>query len=340
MKIKWKSTNKIFKNISAIERAYGRLEGMRLPQKLRLNLERNHLVRSTYISNSIEGNPLSLAEVTNLLLGDRMPANRDEKEIHNYFNILKKLELHTKKAFDVKMALGIHKQLMIGVDDKIAGKIRDKRVVVGGYKEIDGKMKLKIKHEPPSHKKENIEKALRDLCQWVNAEQDMAEVVKIAIFHHWFVYIHPFIDGNGRACRLLTALLFLKKDYKINKYFVLDDYYDVDRKLYSDSLSKADGGEHTVWIEYFTDGVKYSLLSALENAKKAVVTLNIGERLTTKEKEILKLAQELNEFITSDIVDRLGVSRQQVHKLLASLVKKGFINKSGSTKASMYKIRD
>ncbi len=338
MRINWEFTNKIIKNISAIERAYGRFEGMRLPQKLQLNLERNHLVRSTYISNSIEGNPLSLAEVTNLLLGDRMPANRNEKEVHNYFNILKKLELYAKKEFDVKMILDVHRQLMIGVNDKIAGKIRDKRVVVGGYKEIDGKMKLKIKHEPPSHKKKDIEKALKNLCRWVNTEQNMAEIIKIAILHHWFVHVHPFIDGNGRACRLLTALLFLKNDYKINKYFVLDDYYDVDRKLYSNSLSMADSGNHTAWIEYFTDGVKYSLLSALENAKKAVITLNIGERLTTKEKEVLKLAQELNEFITSDIVDRLGVSRQQVHRLLASLVKKGFINKSGSTKSSAYKI--
>ncbi len=80
------------------------------------------------------------------------------------------------------------------------------------------------------------------------------------------------------------------------------------------------------------------MLSALENAKKAVITLNIGERLTTKEIEMLKLAQELNEFITSDIVDRLGVSRQRAHKLLASLVEKGFINKSGSTKSSVYRV--
>ena len=72
---------KLLTNITEIERFYGRLEALRVPQNLQLNLERRNLIRSSYISNSIEGNPLSLPEVTNLLLSSRLPVNRDEKEV-------------------------------------------------------------------------------------------------------------------------------------------------------------------------------------------------------------------------------------------------------------------
>ena len=61
-------TSKLLKNLTEIERYYGQLEGMRIPQQLQLNIERTNLIQSSYASNSIEGNPLSIGEVTNALL--------------------------------------------------------------------------------------------------------------------------------------------------------------------------------------------------------------------------------------------------------------------------------
>src|SRR4030043_834310 len=96
-KPQYQLTGKLFSNIAQIERFYGQLEALRIPTGLELNLERDNLIRSSYISNSIEGNPLSLPEVTNLLLGGRVPANRDEKEVKNYFEILKNLSDYTSQ---------------------------------------------------------------------------------------------------------------------------------------------------------------------------------------------------------------------------------------------------
>ena len=87
----------------------------------------------------------------------------------------------------------------------------------------------------------------------------------------------------------MTTLIFLKDDYLINKYFVLDDYYDIDRILYSDKLHSADKGDKTAWLEYFSDGVKYSLQSALARVKDAVDNISMEERLTPREKEVLKM---------------------------------------------------
>ncbi len=331
-KPKFRLTQYLLKNLTEIERLYGNLESLKAPKELYLNLERDNLVRSSYVSNSIEGNPLSENEVTNLLLGDRVPVNRDEQEVANYFGILKNLEEHVDERINIGLILDIHQKLMEGVNNTIAGRIRNSEVVVGRFGDSN---EIIIKHQPPFHKKREIENSLNELSRWVEDSEDNS-LLKIGSFHHEFVYIHPFEDGNGRVCRLLTALLFLKSGYQINKYFVLDDYYDLDRGGYSDKLHSADKGEKTEWLEYFTDGVKYSLQSTLSNLEVGLGRLSFDIRPTSKEKEVLGIFQRRGELSSSDLAKELGVSRQQAHHLLSTLTKKGYLDKKGSTKGSYY----
>ena len=276
-KPKFRLTPELLNNVTQIERLYGQIEGLKIPQKLELNLHRDNLLRSSYVSNSIEGNPMSLREVTNLLLGDRVPVNRDEKEVKNYFDILRGLENYTKKKIDLSLILDIHKQLMSGVKDEIAGKIRNRRVVVGKYanNKKRGDLSLEVKHEPPFHQSKQIIKALKELNAWLYGNNPPPVVIRAGIFHHHFVYLHPFVDGNGRTDRLLTALIFLQNNYQINKYFILDDYYDIDRILYSDKLHSADSGDKTEWLKYFSDGVLYSLQGALVRIEQALFKLRV-----------------------------------------------------------------
>lgn len=329
---KFTITPKLLGNLNEIERLYGRLEGMKAPQNLLLNLQRDNLIESSYASNSMEGNPLSQHDVTNLLLNDRVPVNRDEKEVVNYFGILKSLDGRKDVPIDLNLILKIHAELMAGVEDKIKGEIRNKEIFVGKRK---GSGELEIKHNPPFHDAASIKKALTELTDWLAQSQDLP-VFKAGIFHHQFVYIHPFEDGNGRACRLLTALIFLKHNYLINKYFVLDDYYDIDRDNYSDQLHTADKGDKTVWLEYFTDGVKFSLLSALSRIESGLSQMSFDTRPSPRESDALKLIQQYRQMNSADIVRELKISRQQAFNLLKALTEKGFVEKRGTTKNSYY----
>ena len=331
-------TPTILDSIANIERLYGQLEALRIPRKLQLNLERDNVIQSSFISNSIEGNPLSYPEVSNLLLGDRIPANRSEKEVRNYFEILKNLDRRAETPFDIHQILALHRDLMAGVDDEIAGQIRDSRVVIGNRKISGKKIKIIVKHEPPHHDATSIKKTLGDLVKWFNGTNEILPVIKIALFHHQYVFIHPFADGNGRTVRLLTALLLIQAGYAVNKYFVLDDYYDVDRLAYSDALHSADAGNSTEWVEYFTSGIKYSLQSALAKTKNALLTMRIDERPSNRERQVLEIFASTSELTSAEVAAILGVSRQQAHNLLSGLVQKGLIKKIGQTKKSYYQI--
>lgn len=333
-------SEKLLTNITQIERLYGQLEALKIPQKLELNLHRDNLIQSAYVSNSIEGNPLSLQEVTNLLLNDRVPVNRDEKEVRNYFDILTRLADYTNKPLSVDLTLQFHRLLISGVRDEIAGQIRNKKVIVGRYaNESQQFMTLEIKHEPPFHRKNQIIAALTELFDWQIEAAQIPLMIKTGIFHHHFVYLHPFLDGNGRVCRLLTALLFLKNHYLINKYFLLDDYYDIDRHMYSDKLHTADSGNKTEWLEYFTDGVNFSLQGALARIKQAMFKLDVADRPSPKERQVLEIIQTQKQITSADLVFRLKISRQQAHNLLKALLDKGFLVKKGKTKKSYYYLK-
>lgn len=335
LKPKYTITAQIIRNLTQIERFHGQLEAMQIPKELELNLERDNLVQSTYISNSIEGNPLTLHQVTNLLLDDRVPTNRDEKEVHNYFGLLKKMDQYLDQPISLSLVKKLHLELLTGVKD-FAGKYRDQKVAIGHKSMTPAGPKFIIKHEPPYHQKDKIKKALNQLLQWANKETAMPVPIKAAIFHHHFVYIHPFEDGNGRACRLLTTLIFLKNQYPINKYFVLDDYYDIDRDLYSDKLHTADSGDKTEWVDYFTEGIMYSLQSALSRIKESYHTLRVENRPTVKEQEVIEILKKQREVTAPQLAKILKVSRQQAHSLLSKLIAKGLVDKKGKTKSSYY----
>lgn len=334
----YKLSTILVNNIASIERLYGQLESLKLPKKLELNLSRRNMIQSSYASNRIEGNPLTLREVTNLLLDDRVPVGRDEKEVVNYYDLLMHLPEYVDKEFSVELLEQVHRKIMSGVDPT-AGTIRDVPVVVGRYNSEEKFATLKVKHNPPFHKRVQIVAALETLFESVNKPSDVPAIIRAGLFHHEFVYIHPFEDGNGRSCRMLTALFFLKKGYAINRFFILDDFYDIDRSDYSDKLHSADMGNKTLWLEYFTDGLKYSLQSALSRAKSAMLTLKIEEQPSPKEREVMALIEERQQLTSHDIAESLKVSRQQAHALLRSLVDKGLLDKKGSTKSSYYFIK-
>jgi len=334
-KIKFELTQKAVDSLLQIERLYGRLEGMLLPQKLLVNLERDNLISSSFSSNKIEGNTLSLLEVTNLLLGERIPVNHEEQDVRNYFEALKKLPQYADKKINIETILFLHRLLFEKQHPEFAGKIRDDIVVVG-KKDIDGY--IKTKHNPPYHNSFLIQNALVKLIDYIE-DLKLSSIVKCAIFHHQFLYLHPFIDGNGRVGRLLTTLLFLKYGYKINKYFILDDYYEVDRIKYSDMLHSADNGDLTLWIEYFLEGVESSLASSLAKVGLGVRERVVSLRLTKNEKLALELVKTLGEITTNDLAQEMKVTRQHAHNIISGIVNKGYLVKSGKGKSTFYRLK-
>lgn len=335
---------RILNILATIERLYGKLQGEKLIPSLSLQLSQENQILATHYSTSIEGNPLSPQDVTNVVLGDQVPTTKSEKEVKNYFEIITQLPGLARERTPITVAFieKLHKMLMKGIEKEDLGKVRNGPVFVGHKTEQE----IVVKHNPPYHTADEIKKALNEILEWLQEEKDLHPLLKAAIFHHQFAYIHPFFDGNGRLARILTTYLLLREQYEVSKFFILDDYYDIDRHLYSDVLHSADTGDKTSWIEYFLEGIASSLQGALariDELKRQQLDRIEGEKrvlVTPREEEVLQIIINKKAIKTSDIEEAFAVTRQQAHALLASLVTKKLLKKYGSTKMSYYKLRE
>jgi len=341
---KYSFTPKIVTELTAIERLYGQLLGEQLIPSLSLKLAQENQILATHYSTSIEGNPLSPLDVTNIILGDQIPVTKSEKEVRNYFAVLNTIFVQAKMKTPITPDLTkkLHHELMKEIELKDLGHFRDSGVFVGHRTQTE----IVVKHNPPFHSAVEIEKALAELYTWVMEDNETHPLLRAGMLHHQFVYIHPFFDGNGRLARILTSYFLLLKQYDVTKYFILDDYYDVDRHLYSDTLHTADTGDETAWLEYFLEGIEHSLRGALariNELKNSKVEDVMGEKrvlVTAREEEVLQIVIEKKAIKMTDVQDLLEVTRQQAHALLASLVKKGLLQKFGKTKTSYYKLKE
>lgn len=339
---KFSFTPKIVNTLASIERLYGSLLEQELVPSLALKLSQENQILATHHSTSIEGNPLSPRDVTNIILGDQIPTTKSEKEVKNYFAVLNKINVLVKKKEPISTALTLelHKELMKGLLTRGIGEFRGREVFIGHKNKIE----LVVKHNPPYHTAAEIKGVLEEVYGWVREKEEFHPLIRAGILHHQFAYIHPFFDGNGRLARILTAYFLLLKQYEIVRFFILDDYYDIDRQEYSDVLHSADSGDETHWLEYFLEGIAYSLQAALARVhqlKGKSIDEVTGEKrvlVTSREEDVIQIVLDKKAVKTTDVVEALSVTRQQAHALLAALVKKGILKKFGKTKTSYYKL--
>jgi len=92
------------------------------------------------------------------------------------------------------------------------------------------------------------------------------------IAQHRLVWIHPFVDGNGRTARLFTTMLLYMRGYDFKYLFDLSSYYNHNRDAYYAALRTVDQtGDYTQWLHYFMGGFAKQMFNirrqALECAK-------------------------------------------------------------------------
>ena len=252
-------TNKIVRNLTLIAESRAVVLNASLIPKWEVSLRRDAILRSAHSSTAIEGNPLSLEEVSNLAAGrDIMVRRKDKQEVLNYLKALEIIpDFAERNPFTVKDFLKIHKivtdKTLENPDDE--GIFRNREVFVGN------RFTREIIYRLPSTDK--VPMLVDNFFNWFNSKEanEIDSVIHAGITHYEIVRIHPFIDGNGRTARVMATLVLYKRGFDVKRFFTLDDYYDNDRSSYYEALKNVDQKtlDLTSWLEYFTDGVAISI---------------------------------------------------------------------------------
>lgn len=119
------------------------------------------------------------------------------------------------------------------------------------------------KHRPPEHI--TVESYMQELISFINdTNEPKFDLLKVALAHHRFAWIHPFRNGNGRTGRLLTYAMLVKYGFNVHHGRILNPtaVFCNDRDQYYDNLSKADTGNEADllhWCEYVLSGLKIEI---------------------------------------------------------------------------------
>ena len=248
-------TNRIVNNLIEITSAREIILNSYLVPKWEVSLRRDALIKAAHASTAIEGNPLTLEEVSQLAEGREVMASRKAKqEVLNYLNVLERIEKYRNGGnVTEKSILWMHKDITKETLDSFEheGNYREIQVYVGNR--ITGE----VTFMPPPP--QDVPVLMGALIEWLNSDDscNLSPVLVAGMSHYEFVRIHPFVDGNGRTARALATPILHLREFDIKKFFVLDDYYDSDRMVYYNALKSVDPETHdlTDWLEYFTEGV-------------------------------------------------------------------------------------
>jgi len=291
-------TNKIVNNLIQISIAREIILNSPFIPKWEVSLRREAIIRNAHSSTSIEGNRLSLEQVSDLAHGRDVTATRkDKQEVLNYLSVLEKLrELSDGKKITEKNILSIHRILTEKVleNQSDCGSYRNRYVVIGN------RLTKEIIFRPPANK--DVPKFMKALIEWLNYEatKELDSVIEAGIAHYEFVRIHPFIDGNGRTARVLATLILYLRGFDAKQFFCLDDYYDSDRQAYYKALQNVnqDTLDLTKWLEYFIAGVNISIGAV----KERVIRLSSERLRKTKRGQIALTERQMRiiEFINQN----------------------------------------
>ncbi len=316
MKPPYNITANILQSVAAIAEKIGEISATHL-HRPQAELRKTNRIKTIQSSLEIEGNILSVEQVTAILENKRVLApKKDIQEVKNtieVYNNIKKMD-----PFSLSSFLKVHKILMTGLIDS-PGKLRGGSVGI-----VKGSQ---LAHVAPSGKMVNP--LMNDLFSYLKNNKDMM-LIKSCVFHYELEFIHPFTDGNGRMGRLWQTVLLIQQ-YPVFEFLPVETIIKKRQADYYKALGKSDNAGHsTGFIEFMLQ----VLASALEELLAIQhTTLTAADRVS-----LFKTTIADKSFTRKDYLRQFKeISAATASRDLKEAAKKGLLQKQGDKRTSVYK---
>jgi len=283
-------------------------------------IEGNHTTLADYVESKVEGTQDStdqLKEINNIEAAMAFidEALKDGDDITEYFI----RELHCLAV------AGLQQE-----GDKTPGMYRQHNVSIA-----------QSEHLPPDHI--HVPAYMSELTAFINhADKPKYDLMKVALVHHRFGWIHPFGNGNGRTVRLLTYALLIKYGFNVQaggRVLNPTAVFCNDRERYYTMLSLADKGTEQgleEWCLYVLSGISSELKKVDQLTNHTFLSEKIlypaidfsSERglINPLELKVLKRVVELGTIKAGDLRTVLpDLKPTQVTYQLGKLIERGLL---------------
>lgn len=248
------------------------LELLHFSDQNKRRLEEKFRLEFSYNSNHLEGNTITYLDTKALLLKDIVANTYSFRELEEMkahdaaFTLIKEWAVDQDRDISQVDIKELNKLILVKDFWKDAqtpdGQPVRRMIKVGEYKEMPNSVRLangEIFHYAEPFE---VPAKIQELMDWYNDEKTGLHPVTLsAIFHHKFVLIHPFDDGNGRLSRLLMNYMLLRYGFPP---IVIKS---VDKSKYLNALRLADAGNFEAFIDFIADQVIWSLELSIKAAK-------------------------------------------------------------------------
>lgn len=318
MKPPYKITTRILELIASISEKIGEVNAAYL-FKPPTELRKKNRIKTIHSSLEIEGNSLSLDQVTAIIDNKRIIA--PEKDVAEVKNAIKTYEnLNNYNSTSLTSFCSAHETLMHGLIEN-PGKIRTKSVGI-----IKG---ATITHIAPPG--DIVKSLVKDLFDYLKKGKDLI-LIKSCVFHYEIEFIHPFMDGNGRMGRLWQTVI-LRQYSPAFEFLPIESLIKARQSEYYRILGESDNkGDSTGFIEFMLQIINESLEELLTNQN---VNLTSQDRIS-----IFKDKIKNSSFNRQDYMRQFkDISASTASRDLKLAVYDDILEKSGDKRTTLYKFK-
>lgn len=174
----------------------------------------------------------------------------------------------------------------------------------------------RLEHSGLEHKK--VPAFMKSLITFINAEDDLNDLIKAAIIHFYLAFVHPYFDGNGRMARMLHLWFLIQKGYQSALFISFSGQIEKSRKAYYDAYTTIEENKKisgkidvTPFVLYFIDHVYNKMneeVTPIETLSLYDDALKSG-KITEKETKLWKFVLSqygIEEFSTKQLEKDFG----------------------------------
>ena len=254
------------RSLEAAVLALGRLDGIATHLPDRALLLYAYVRKEAVLSSQIEGTQSSVSDLLFYEL-DQAPGVPldDVAEVSSYVAALE----HGLRLLgeglppSIRLLREVHRVLLSTGrgSSKMPGEFRTSQNWIGGTRPGNAVF------VPPPHTA--VPDCMAALERFLNADDDVPELVRAALAHVQFETIHPFLDGNGRVGRLLITLLLYDAGVLRQPLLYLSLFFKEHRSVYYELLNRVRRtGDWESWLAFFLEGVQVTAEAAVSTADR------------------------------------------------------------------------
>jgi len=320
-------SNSILTKAAKAERLIGKLDGIThvLPDAdFFISM---FVMKDATSSAQIEGTRATIMDALEMSAGVNVK-DTDADDILHYINALNYGTIRLGSfPFSLRFIRELHGELMAGARSSHfadPGEFRKSQNWIGGTTLQNASF------VPPPVDEMNL--ALNDLEKFIY-NNSLMPVLQAGILHAQFETIHPFLDGNGRAGRLLVTLFLFERAVLERPVLFLSSYFKKHQQLYYNKLDAYHHDKVEDWLHFFLDGVIETAEQSIDMSKRITALREedmrmlqaLGKREATSSVRLLQKLFATPVINVSHVVGSMGFTRPGAIKLIDRFIDLGIL---------------